>query len=287
MIFVGKQVLTCRSDTRLSKKRSLSLFVKQSRMKSLMLIPAKKISDYVQDILVIENSHVTTPFVLPLYANGSPTLLFQTAKGEINNTSNHLTLFGQTVFPETLTIKEKFTLIAYFFKPFALNALFGVSAQELTDNPINLNLLAPLVTRQLQEQLLSASSLHEMMKILDNYIFALVTKVKTESRLIQFSTLKIAENPSKETLLYVQRELFLTERTFQRMFEKTIGVPPNQYRRICQFNAGFRQLQRRKFNKLSDIAFENAYADQSHYIRSFREFTGITPKDYLNFGNPS
>jgi AraC-like DNA-binding protein len=71
------------------------------------------------------------------------------------------------------------------------------------------------------------------------------------------------------------------------MFEKTIGVPPNQYRRICQFNAGFRQLQRRKFNKLSDIAFENAYADQSHYIRSFREFTGITPKDYLNFGNPS
>jgi len=87
--------------------------------------------------------------------------------------------------------------------------------------------------------------------------------------------------------LNVQQELFVTERTFQRMFEKNVGIPPNQYRRICQFNTAFRQLQLRKFNKLTDIAFENGYADQSHYIRSFREFTGITPKDYLNFGNPS
>src|SRR5690348_5587608 len=123
-------------------------------MRSATSIPRKKISDYVHGILVIENFHVANPFVLPLYANGSPTLLFQTAKGEINGSSNYLTLFGQTVFPETLTVKENFTLIAYFFKPFALYSLFGVSAQELTDNPINLNLLAPFVTRQLQEQLL-------------------------------------------------------------------------------------------------------------------------------------
>jgi AraC-like DNA-binding protein len=34
---------------------------------------------------------------------------------------------------------------------------------------------------------------------------------------------------------------------------------------------------------LSDIAFENGYADQSHYVRAFKEFTNITPKDYLKF----
>ena len=256
-------------------------------MKSISPIPAKKISEYVHGILVIENFYIVKPFVLPLYANGSPTLLFQTVKGEIKESSNHFTLFGQTVFPDTLTIKENFTLIAYFFKPFALYSLFGVSASELTDNPINMNLLAPSATRELQEQLLNASSLDKMISLLDDYIFSLITKVKIESKFIQFSTSKIAEHPSKETLLNVQQELFVTERTFQRMFEKNVGIPPNQYRRICQFNTAFRQLQLRKFNKLTDIAFENGYADQSHYIRSFREFTGITPKDYLNFGNPS
>src|ERR1044072_7004083 len=114
-------------------------------------IPCEKISHYVDRILVIENALVTNPFTLLLYANGAPTLLFQTAKGTIKANSNNLTLFGQTVFPETLTIRDNFTLIAYFFKPFALFALFGVSAQELTNNPIDLNLLAPSKTQQLQE----------------------------------------------------------------------------------------------------------------------------------------
>jgi AraC-like DNA-binding protein len=69
------------------------------------------------------------------------------------------------------------------------------------------------------------------------------------------------------------------------MFEKNIGIAPNLYRRICQFNSAFQQLNNRKYCKLSDIAFENGYADQSHYIRAFKEFTNLTPKDYLNFGS--
>ena len=52
-------------------------------MRTINPIPHPKIADYVQRILVLENFKVTTPFVLPLYANAAPTLLFQTTKGEI------------------------------------------------------------------------------------------------------------------------------------------------------------------------------------------------------------
>jgi AraC-like DNA-binding protein len=168
-----------------------------------------------------------------------------------------------------------------------LYSLFGVSAQELTDNPIDLNLLEPAKTMDLQEQLLNANSTGEMMDLIENYIFSLITKVKAETQLIKFATTKIAENPCKETLKTVQNELYLTERTFQRMFKKNIGIPPNQYRRISQFSAAFQQLQQKQFKNLSDIAFDNRYSDQSHFTRSFKEFTAITPKDYLNFENPS
>ena len=249
-------------------------------------IPSDKISDFVQSILVIGNFQVTSPFVLPLYANGSPTLLFQTANGQIKGNSNNLTLFGQTVFPETLTIKDDFTLIAYFFKPFSLFSLFGVSAKELTDNPIDINLLEPSITKILKEQLLNANSTIEMLKLIDEYIYSLIVKVKVKSdiQLLKIATNRIIENPNKEALQIVQSEIYMTERTFQRMFEKNIGVSPNQYRRICQFSAAFQQLEQNHFGNLSDIAFNNGYADQSHYIRTFKEFTNITPKDYLNLG---
>lgn len=251
-------------------------------------IPASRISNYVERILIVENLHVTTSFALPLFANGTPTLLFLTTKAAIkNNGTNYLTLFGQTVFPETLTIRDNFTLIAYFFKPYALYELFGVSAKELTDCPVDLNLLGWNRVNDLKEKLLNSSSAGEMIKLLDDYIYSLIIKTKTESRLIRFATAMISKKPLKESLAAAQNELHLTERTFERLFHKDVGISPNQYRRICQFNAAFQQLNSRRFGKLSDVAFENGYADQSHFIRAFKEFTQITPREYLRFGTPA
>jgi len=91
-------------------------------------------------------------------------------------------------------------------------------------------------------------------------------------------------NPDTEILSILQNKLELNERTFQRIFKKYVGVTPNQYRRICQFQVSFTQVRAKNFDKLSDVAYENGFADQSHFIRSFKEFTQITPNDYLKSG---
>jgi AraC-like DNA-binding protein len=254
-------------------------------MKVSNLTPKDNIAAYVERILVIEDHQITSPFSLPLFANGSPTLLFTSARATLHdNPTTNLTLFGQTILPETLTFTEDFTLIAYFFKPYALGALFGVTAPELTDKPVDLNLLLPKKTTRLQEQVLNAASTATQIALLDNYIAALIAASKSDNPIIKYATTKIANNVSAEILPWVQKELHMTPRTFQRNFEKNIGLSPNLYRRICQFNSAFWQLNNRRFDKLSDIALQNGYADQSHYIRAFKEFTHLTPKDYLNLG---
>jgi AraC-like DNA-binding protein len=256
-------------------------------MKVHYLKPADKISKYVQEILILENQGVIAPFVLPLFANGMPTLLFQTAKGDIKKNSNYLTLFGQTVFPETLTLKESFILVAYFLKPHSLVSLFGISAQELTDNPIDLNLLSHCKTANIQEQLLNTTSITQMLELLDNYLLKLTTKIKFDIPLLEYAANKIVQNPHHQILREVQNELYVTERTFQRLFERNIGVSPNQFRRICQFNNSFQQLNRDRTKSLAEITFHNGYADQSHFIRTFREFTSVTPGEFLNYGTIS
>ena len=223
-------------------------------------------------------------FSLPLFANGKPTLLFQNSKGLINNSLNHLTLFGQTILPDNITFSENFTLIAYFFKPFAINDLFGFSSQELTDNPINLNLVDYKNANELQEKLINTISLNEMLRILDDFVFSLISKIKNTNQLISFATENIVENSSKDAIIEVQKKLFVTERTLQRLFKDKIGLTPNQYRRIAQFNSAFQQLNARQFSQLTDVVFNNHYADQSHFNRAFKEFTNLTPTEYLNLG---
>ena len=107
---------------------------------------------------------------------------------------------------------------------------------------------------------------------------------KKKCEIIKYATDEIMCNPSTEILTTIQTELDLNERTFQRIFKKYVGITPNQYRRICQFQVSFTQLRAKEFNKLTDVAYENGFADQSHFIRSFKEFTQTTPNDYLRSG---
>jgi AraC-like DNA-binding protein len=44
-------------------------------------------------------------------------------------------------------------------------------------------------------------------------------------------------------------------------------------------------LRNNHYHKLSDIAFENEYADQSHFIRAFKEFAGFSPYRYRQQSN--
>src|ERR1700744_5825846 len=104
-------------------------------MKIIYLKPAPKVSTFVRNILLIEHGQVSDAFVLPLFANGTPTLLFTTSPAYLGESKQHLWLFGQTVLPRELLVRDHFKLIAYFFQPWALGALFNIAASELTDQP--------------------------------------------------------------------------------------------------------------------------------------------------------
>ena len=256
-------------------------------MKYSYKTPDDSIKEYVDSILLIEDFKIDNPFTLPLFANGCPTLVFQTKKASLNKQSaGHFTLFGQTIKPGALTIYDDFTLIAYFFKPHSLVSLFNVAGNELSDTHVDLNLLKRSDSNDVQERLLNCRSAPNMVLLLNNYILNLINKKRIDTSRIDFATTIIRKNLASDNLKCVQDNLCITEKTLYRMFESNLGISPRLYKRICQFNAAFNQLNRRKFLKLSDVAYNNNYADQSHFIRTFKEFTNLTPKAYLKFSSP-
>jgi len=251
-------------------------------IKTQLIKPSACIAGYVSHLMVIECKQVKDDFVLPLFANGNPTLVFQTCTGYKNHESvDHVTLYGQTVTPVNLVIKESFTLIACFFHPYALTTLFHQQASTLTDVAVDADLLPPAKTMRLKEQLLNASSLEQRLLLLENFIVRLACTNSKKNERIIYATNQLNKSNGLCLLTDLQHELNITERTFQRLFETEVGISPKMYRRICQFNAAFQQLNNRGFIKLSDIAYDNGFADQSHFVRVFKEFTHLTPKEYL------
>jgi AraC-like DNA-binding protein len=244
------------------------------------------VSTFVSSILVIENCRLQKNIGLPLIANGYPCIVFQTAgSGPVLNGDkkmDSLMLYGQIIKPLALYTPDRLTIISYFLHPYMVKAVFGFQATEITDTGIDLSNLKPAKEKNLKEQLGNETSLEKRLQLLNNFILQLYNQAYADTPCgIIYASQMILKNKGLISLPGLQKELQITERTFQRMFESYIGISPRMYSRICRFQAAFRQLNENQFSHLSDIAYEHDYTDHSHLTRTFKEFTGYTPKEYL------
>lgn len=250
------------------------------------LFPPPSIAAYVSSIFVLEDGRLHSGTGFPLYANGCPCICFQVSDEGIlsigDKKTGNFVLYGQTIKPVGLHTQGRLTLIAYFLYPHALKTLFGFDANELTDLGIDLQLLSPAREMNIKEQLLNAGSLDSRLQIMNRYVSGLSqAKGAIVNQAILFAAKTVRDSGGLVSLQELQKEVYISERNFRRLFEFHIGVSPKMFGRVCQFDAAFRQLNQNNFSRLSDIAFSNGYADQSHLIRSFREFTRYSPREYV------
>lgn len=229
-----------------------------------------QLSDYVRTVLVFDNDSESSE--LPLFTNGMSALLY--------NANNRIALFGQSVPVE----EWNETAIVFFFKPFSLATIFKLSAKDLKAKPIELNLWNAQKAMALNIQLYHSKSIQEKVEILSHFIFTQIESNKRDCEIIRYATDSIMQNSNTDVISQLLEKLHLTERTFQRIFKKYVGITANEYRRICQHYFAFSQLKSGHFEKLTDVALTNGYFDQSHFIRSFKEFTNTTPNEYLQSG---
>lgn len=246
--------------------------------------PHQLLSEYVRTVLIVEG--IAGPDnKLPLFTNGMPAVLCGTAatRGETINVKQ-LTLYGKSTPADIWDLKKGETIIAYFFKPFVLASLFNVSAAAIVKEPLELTKWDAHKTNALKTQLAYAKKTADKVNVLDGLLLHQLEQQQKECEIIRRSTDRIMTDFGKEVLSDIQDELKLNERTFQRIFKKFVGITPSQYRRICQFKLSFEKLRDGNFEKLTEVAYQTGFADQSHFIRSFKEFTEITPKDYKKSG---
>lgn len=240
-------------------------------------MPPPVLADVVSGITVLQVDRLPREWEVPLVARGMPSMVYQASGG-----CTRLLLYGQNVAPMVVRAADHLTMVAWFLRPHRLGPLFGVRADEVTDLRLELDLWPLVREMRLQERLDAAASVEERLRLMEGFVMKLCAMARDGNGIAGYAAQLIADENGMVALRSIQEELRMTERSLQRLFAEHVGLSPKVYSRVCQFQAAFRQLSMGNFTKLSDIAYENGYADQSHLIRAFREFTGLTPTDYLD-----
>lgn len=255
-------------------------------MKYREILPPSYLKHHVRYFWTLESDGIAAePHILGPVADGCPGLIFQQSDNgtffQENKALPDLLLYGQTTKATTLHLTGGVYAIGVICYPNALKSVFGLNADELTNSCLDLDLLAVTKDFHLAEKLGSMLSLADKVDIIAAFLFQQINKhEKATDAVTQYALSQIIASGGSIALKALQQELQLTERSFERRFKQGVGISPKLFSRICRFQQSLAQLKSNNYSKLSDIAFEHDYADQSHYIRAFKEFTGFSPYQY-------
>ena len=248
-------------------------------------LPPDALKQYVKCFWSLQSDFSPTLQSFTVMADGCPGMIFQHVDNGIlyqfDKQLPETFLYGQSTRFAELNLKGMFNTIGVFFYPNALKLLFKISANELTDSCLDLDVEARKNGFYLSEQLSHAGSIQEKIDILSVYLFFLVgSGHNPENQLMQYIVSAIVQSGGTIILKELRETVQLSERSFERKFNEYVGISPKLFTRICRFQASLDQMRSNDFSKLSDVAFENEYSDQSHFIRSFREFSGFSPNEF-------
>ena len=244
-----------------------------------------RIAPFIKEIFLLE-SDTHSQHKLPFYADGYPGIMYSETESRVrllpvNKILPNFFLYGQTIEPIKLQIEGTYKLIVFQLYPFATRLLLGIDPKEINDECYDLNQVKNIETTKTVALIIHENT-KKQVEIISNYVLELVKN----SSINPDNTIKLAVSTiinTKGTLPIkeLREQLFITERTFERRFAKEIGVTPKQFAKIIQFNFSLNQIQESDYTNLTNVAYENGFADQSHFIRTFKKYTGATPKEIL------
>ncbi len=247
--------------------------------------PPEYLRNHVRYFWVLESQDTNATYTFQTIADGGPGLLFQPREKGLYYQNNKLmpglTLYGQSTVPAEIRLTGQFSTIGIHFYPNALKSVFGLDAESLTDICLDLDVLSEKAGYPLSEKLHTGQDIEHRIEVLSAYLFFLIRKNSAHAdSVIDYAISQIVRSNGNISLKELHDKLCLSERSVERKFKQQVGITPKLFARICRFQASLNQMRKNSYDKLTDIAYENEYADQSHLIRSFKEFAGTSPNQF-------
>jgi AraC-like DNA-binding protein len=249
--------------------------------------PHGKLARFVEYFWSLDYSHATCVHTLKMFATGVSGVLLQHHEGRpaLGSTPEGRPVthggcptsfvYGRRTRPSQTFANGPFGLTGVVFTPQGLSTLLKTHPTSLNDGSVR---LSEFYRENIGDRLLNAGSSHERVALLDDFLCARVDDAGREDVLITESLQLIRHWIQSIKVPQLLSTLRVSERQFERRFVRAIGVSPHRYIRIVRFRTAMQMLKRRRFQRLSDLAYELGYADQAHFIKEIKAFSGYTPR---------
>jgi AraC-like DNA-binding protein len=250
--------------------------------------PGKLLQPYVKCYYVYQSSN-SVAFEDTVFPSGCMEIIFnlgnghwQTKSGDGFVTTPPVELWGQLNGPLPVRSAGCNTMLGVRFFPHAAASILPDKVSLFNNQVVDYRDISGKAIHTLHAQLQETKFWNKRIALLESFLLQQLEHAgKKLSKVAVISDLMVAlqQQDVYDTMETIATRYGISARYMQQLFLQYTGLTPKLYSQITRFQHSL-QLVTCRNTSLTDIAYECGYADQSHFIKEFKAFTGFTPSGY-------
>jgi AraC-like DNA-binding protein len=256
--------------------------------------PGKALQPYVKCYYVYESASPAA-FEDTVFPSGCTEIIFNLGAGNWHTFTGGtftptpaIELWGQLVRPLFIKSTGRNTMLGIRLLPHAAASILNEKVNLFNNQVTNYSDICGKTVRSLHLQLLETGSRDKRIALVETFLLQQLqkaTKRLPKIALINDLMYELRHQHLPGTMENMASRYGITARYMQQLFVHYTGLTPKIYSQINRFQKSL-QLVTEGDASLTSIAYECGYADQSHFIREFKTFTGYTPSRYSIENSP-
>jgi AraC-like DNA-binding protein len=206
-------------------------------------------------------------------------------------TSRHregeILLIGLWEAPTTIESSPEDTCtIGVEFSPHGLHRFVPGDLHEIAHRIVPLDDYLGALGSALIRRVAQADTLEEAVEAVQSFLVAQVrARAAGDADLVDHAMRLMAQSRFALEVNELERRMGYSRRHLQTLFQRKVGLTPKRLASVMTFERLYHRFsQHRSAERLRDDALEIFY-DQSHFIRTFRRFTGHAPGRFAELNN--
>jgi AraC-like DNA-binding protein len=168
-------------------------------------------------------------------------------------------------------------------KPESLLELFNILPARLMNDVVDAEAILGATARRMCDEMTGVQDGGLLMRIAERYLLQRLGSRKSERNYLADACRLIRHTNASLSVEAVSDSVNVSRRQLERCFKEDFGPSPKTYQRIIRFRNAYRYARSKKDGQLNwaDVSYESGYADQAHFIRDFKAFSGTAPSSIL------
>jgi len=191
-------------------------------------------------------------------------------------------VLGQITTPFFIEPLGYVNTFAIRFYPHSFASLTSTPIKNLvnTETPLA-ELFGEKTADDLTQAIVQAKDTPSRIAVTEAFLKSKLNEQQVVDNIIQTTIDALIASSGNTPIAAITKQDPAQRRRLERKFQQQVGISPKQLGKVIRLQQALTMLLNNKDDKLMDIAYASKYYDQAHFIRDFKEFTGVSPKEFL------